>query len=206
MSKSKKYRGLIWAISKVFVILPVFFWLFLIFGFDEPSMAMWTIIAAIIHEAGHITYIMSKKKLRPNIRGVLSGFRIKTAVSLSYDEEIGVYLAGPLANLIFFVLFSILSICFGKNLGFAAIINLATALSNLLPIDGYDGYHALMTLIQKHELGDRLINALSHISSAIIFLFAVFSLYFIDRQNGGYWIFFIFFSSMIKCIRKSLGE
>ena len=206
MNRTQKSKALIRVANKTFVVLPMFFWLFLIFGFDEPSVALWTIIAAAIHESGHIIYIISKKKLRLNIRGVLSGFRIKTTASLSYDEEIEMYLSGPLVNLIFFVLFSILSVFFGENLNFAAIINLATALSNLLPIDGYDGYHALMTLIQKHDLGDRLINALSRISSAIIFLFAVFSLYFIDRQNGGYWIFLIFFSSMIKCIRKSVGE
>ena len=206
MNRTPKSKALIRAMNKTFIVLPIFFWLFLIFGFDEPSMALWTIIAAVIHESGHIIYIISKKKLRLNIRGVLSGFRIKTAASLSYDEEIRMYLSGPLANLVFFVLFSILSCYLYKDFGFAAIINLATALSNLLPIDGYDGYHALMTLIQKHDFGDRLINALSRISSAIIFLFAVFSLYFIDRQNGGYWIFLIFFSSMIKCIRKSVGE
>lgn len=206
MNRTQKSKALIRAMNKTFVVLPIFFWLFLIFGFDEPSMALWTIIAAVIHESGHIIYIISKKKLRLNIRGVLSGFRIKTAASLSYDEEIRMYLSGPLANLVFFVLFSILSCYLNKDFGFAAIINLATALSNLLPIDGYDGYHAVMTLIQKHDLGDRLINSLSRISSAIIFLFAVFSLYFIDRQNGGYWIFLIFFSSMIKCIRKSVGE
>lgn len=206
MNKNKKYKELIGIIDKLFVILPMFFWLFLIFGFDEPSIALPTVLAAIIHEAGHVTYIFFKKRLRPSIRSVLSGFRIKTTLPLSYDEEIGMYLAGPLANLIFFVLFSILSVYFGKNLNFAAIINFATTMSNLLPIDGYDGYHALMTLIQKHELGDRLTRTLSHISSTLIFLFAVFSLYLIDRHNGGYWIFLIFFSSMVKCIRKSLGE
>lgn len=206
MNTSKKYKGLIWVLNKASAILPAFFWLFLSFGFDEPSMAISTILAAIIHEAGHITYLISKKRIRPNIRGVLSGFRIKAATSLSYDEEIGVYLAGPVANLILFVVCSFLSLFFGKSLTFAAIINLATALSNLLPIDGYDGYHAMMTLIRKNELGDRMIYALSHISSALIFFFTILSLYFIDRQNGGYWIFLIFFASMIKCIRKSLGE
>ena len=91
MNTSKKYKGLIWVLNKVSAILPAFFWLFLIFGFDEPSMAISTILAAIIHEAGHIAYLISKKRIRPNIRGVLSGFRIKASTSLSYDEEVGVY-------------------------------------------------------------------------------------------------------------------
>lgn len=206
MNTSKKHKGIIRVLNKISAILPAFFWVFIIFGFDEPSMAITTTIAAIIHEAGHLIYIILKKRLRPNIRGVLSGFRIKTASSLSYDEEIGVYLSGPIANIIFFVLCSFLSFLFGKNMTFAAIINLATALSNLLPIDGYDGYHALMTFIRKNEFGDSMTYALSNISSALIFFFAILSLYFIDRQNGGYWIFLIFFGSMIKCIKKSLGE
>ena len=87
MNRTQKSKALIRAMNKTFVVLPIFFWLFLIFGFDEPSMALWTIIAAVIHESGHIIYIISKKKLRLNIRGVLSGFRIKTNSLLSYKEE-----------------------------------------------------------------------------------------------------------------------
>lgn len=206
MKSNEKNRWFIESINSISSVLPVFFWLFLIFGFDEPGMALSTIFAAIIHESGHLLSIKTKKKLNSNIRGVISGFRIKTVSPISYDDEIKIYLAGPIANLVAFVILLFLSTLFGDNLIISSIINLATALSNLLPIEGYDGYNALMTLIKKYELDERFSVALFTASSACIFLFAVFSLYFIDRANGGYWIFLIFFSSMIKCIKKSLVE
>ncbi len=207
---SKKHRsGLVWLLNKICAILPMFFWLFLIFGFDEPAMALATIIAAIIHEGGHIGYIMIRRGLSPSIKGVISGFRIKANATLSYEDEIGLYLSGPAANLIMLVMLvplSFLAIPFGEPLRLLALINLATALSNLLPIDGYDGYGALAAVINKREAGDGPIRFLSLLSSALIFLFCILSLYFIDRQGGGYWIFLIFFVSMIKCIDKAIGE
>jgi Zn-dependent protease len=206
MALIKKRSGLIWILNKICSILPAFFWLFLIFGFDEPSMAITTIVGALIHETGHIGYIILKKKLKPSIKGVISGFRIKAGTTLSYEEEIGVYLAGPISNLIAFVIFSFAALSLGEHFWVAAIINLATALSNLLPIEGYDGYGVLAAIINKHELGEVTMRHLSHLSSGLIFLFCILSLYFIDRQGGGYWIFMIFFISMVKCINKAIGE
>ncbi len=206
MNKKNRYRSLIWLLNRLCSVLPVFFWMFLIFGFEEPIMAIVTLCSALIHEAGHIGYIMVVRKLQPSIRGVLSGFRIRASVGLSYDEDIGTYLAGPAVNLVIFVLFSFLAISFGEICIVIALINLATALSNLLPIEGYDGYGALMAMIHKREAGDRAIRNLSHLSTGLIFLFCIFSLYLLDRQGGGYWIFAVFFISMIKCIKSGLGE
>lgn len=206
MNKKKRYSVLIWWLNKFSSILPIFFWLFLVFGFEEPVMAIITLCSALIHEAGHIEYIMIVKRIKPSIRGVLSGFRIKANAGLSYDEEIGTYLAGPTVNIIVFLLFSLLAVIFGETFAIIAQVNLATALSNLLPIEGYDGYGALMAMANKLEMGERTMRILSHLSSALIFIFCILSLYLIDRQGGGYWIFAVFFISMIKCINSELRE
>lgn len=206
MRVKRKSVGLIWLLNKACTILPVFFWLFLIFGFEEPLMAIITLVSALIHEMGHIGYIMIAKGLTPSIKGVLSGFRIRTGSGLSYDEEIGTYLAGPAVNIFVFVVCSFLAIPFGGIFAVIALINLATALSNLLPIEGYDGYGALMAIISKREMGNGAVRRLSYLSSTLIFLLCILSLYLIDRQGGGYWIFAVFFISMIKCIKNVIRE
>lgn len=205
MYSRKHYSGLIWLLNKACAILPIFFWLFLIFGFEAPMMAIITLCSALIHEMGHLICIMRIKKIRPSIRGVLSGFRIRIGDGMTYDEEILAYLSGPAINLFLFVLLSFLALILGELCFILAIINLATALSNLLPIEGYDGYGAIRAFIGKKEMGTGASRALTAISTSLIFILCIFSLYLIDRQGEGYWIFGIFFISMIKCIKKRIG-
>lgn len=206
MNTKKVCSALFRMINKACAVLPVFFWMFLIFGFEEPDMAIMTIAAALLHELGHIGYIFLFFKQKPNIRGVLNGMKLRSVSTLSYDEEIGLYLSGISVNLFLFVILSFAASILAVDLWTFAIINLATALSNLLPIEGYDGYGALITMMQKKDNCREIEIALSRLSSALIFIFCIVSLYFIDRQSGGYWIFAVFFVSMIKCIRKGLNE
>ncbi|MBR3875483.1 MAG: hypothetical protein IKJ25_01750 [Clostridia bacterium] len=203
--KGKIKNGLLFKVIKMLEgVLPAFFWTFLIFGFEEPYMALLSIIAAIIHEGGHILSILLRRG-KPMLRGVLSGFRIKSGGVITYAEEMLTYLAGPLANLAAFVIFSLLSLSCGEWAAMASVINLITALSNLLPIDGYDGYGILRTFLHMRESGERALRIVERISSALIFILCIFSLYLIDRMGGGYWIFAVFFASMIKCIKNELG-
>lgn len=206
MKIEKKRNSLIRLINKIGVILPVFFWTFLVFGFEEPIMGVVTIGSALIHEVGHIFCILASRVCDARLKGVVSGFRIKTGSCLSYDEEIAIYLGGPAANFIIFIFFSLLSIFFGEVCALISIINLATALSNLLPIEGYDGYGIIKAIINKRESNSVAMQALSTVSSSSVFILCIFSLYLIDRQGGGYWIFGIFFISMIKHIKLGLGE
>ena len=187
-------------------LLPAIFWGLVILGFEESSAAASTLLSALIHECGHIVYILLNRKNRLSIRGVISGFRIKASAPLSYDEEMGRYFAGPIANILTFVLSLLLWKRLGNFFLIFATINLATGLSNLLPIRGYDGYGILRTFIEKQELGYRALKALGWISSFLIFALCILSLYLIDRYGGGYWIFAVFFVSMIKEFQVGLGE
>ena len=193
------------AIKKCSELLPVFFWALLIFGVDDGDMAVMTIISALIHEAGHIGYISIAKKVRPTLKGVMSGFRIGCVGGLSYDQEIKMYLAGPAVNVISFLLCSFVSRPFGLDMSLFAAINLATAISNLLPIKGYDGYGIIRAYITKNEYGEIAIKALSLVSTGLIFILCILSLYFINRFGGGYWIFFVFFFSMLKHFKEDFG-
>lgn len=206
MDKRRLSKGLIRIIETVSSFLPMFFWLFLIFGFEEPALAVVTLFAALAHEGGHIGYILLSRELPWSIKSVMSGFRIKASGRLSYSEEICVYAAGPAVNIILFLLFSLLSLLLGEIAIVIAAVNLVTALSNLLPIRGYDGYGILRTALEWKGKSTRPLILLDRISSALIFSLSVLSLYFIDRYGGGYWIFAVFFIAMINQIKDGLKE
>lgn len=203
--KRANRRNITSTLNSALSILPAFFWLVLIFGFDEADMAINTLVAALLHESGHIGYLLIRKKVSPDFRGVLSGFRIKTSAILSYDEERAFYFAGPFVNLSVFVLASLLLVLFDDFWSGFAMINLVSGLSNLLPIEGYDGYGIVKVTLEKKNNGGSGLKVLSLVSTSLIFFLCIFSLYLINRHNGGYWIFFIFFFSMLKRFRKDLG-
>ena len=181
--------------------LPVLFWITLILGFEEPSVACLTILSALIHEFGHIAYLKLRGHGKAKLRGVLSGFRIAPSTQLTYAEETMLYLSGPLANVCAAMLCSLFQ---GEWASLLCTLNVATAVSNLLPVEGYDGYGALRSLAERRNpigIGTRLLDITS---SAIIFSFCILSIYFIDRFGEGYWIFAVFFVSMIRQLDKWL--
>ena len=76
------------------MVLSGLFWILALFGFDEPEVAIISLVAVGIHESGHeIALFILKKPLRlPMPRS--DGFRIKPRALLSYTEEIAVLSAG----------------------------------------------------------------------------------------------------------------
>ena len=182
---------------KVTSILPLFFWLFLIFGFEEPTVAIISLCSALAHECGHFLSIILQRRRGVKICAHFSGFRIRTAGAKGYSQEMITYLCGPLVNLLLWAILSLMSVRFGELCAIAALINLATAMSNLLPIEGYDGYGILRCVMEwrGYSCGQRILKG---ISSTLIFTMCIVSLYFIDRVGEGYWIYGLFMLSMIK--------
>ena len=187
-------------IKGILRILPVAFWLTLIFAFDKTYIAALTLLCALIHELGHILgLLLLRKQFR--FFGVCSGFRLSIRSSLSYKEELTVALFGPLINI---VLFLILYPFFNSSeyLNFFALINLFTAISNLIPIESFDGYRIAECIINQYctpRIFASLLRVISFSFSAILCLTA---LYLIRSFNGGYWVFFIFLASLVKAISR----
>ena len=172
-------------------VLPIIFWVSVIFGFDTPCVAILTIIAAVIHELGHYLAIacFSAKGI---LHGHSSGFRIKRQEMLSYTKEIAVLLAGPGMNIAFFAVCAFFADHFDGYIKLLGYINLVTGLSNLLPLEGYDGYGAIMELLHFLERDD-LTRRLETFSFTVSVCLTFISLYLIDRFSEGYWIFGLFF-------------
>lgn len=181
-------------------ILPLSFWLVLMFAFDKPYIAILTLISALAHELGHIfAFMLCSKRYR--LFGVASGFRLASEKALSYKEELFVALCGPLTNVLIFILVSpFILLGGGEYAGIFGIINLFTAISNLIPIEGYDGYRVIECLINLFvsvKISDILLRSLSFLLCVILCLTA---LYLIRSFDGGYWIYFIFLASLFKAI------
>ena len=197
MKNSTRYR--IIEVCELFSgsVLPIIFWVSLIFGFDAPYLAILTIISAVLHEIGHGIAIMLVGAKGSNIRGHSTGFRIKEGDLLSYSDEIAILLADPCINLLLFLAtlpFGDAMLGYVRVLGF---INLATGLSNLLPFEGYDGYGALCMLFRSRG-ATHLIRRLEIFSFILSILITFASLHLIDVFGEGYWIFGLFFFTMLS--------
>ena len=183
--------------------LTLLFWVLITFGFDTPKVAILTFFAALIHETGHIFALHTMNKCSYGMpRAKLSGFRIKIGI-LSYKEELYSALAGPLFNLLAggICLFEY------KNSVFMlfSLLNFMTAISNLLPIKGYDGYKAILcALMILSKDTAKAESALRWTSFSLSSLLTLFSLFLILKLGEGYWIFFVFFSILLSEIFDSL--
>ena len=178
-------------------VLPILFWLSLIFGFDAPYIAVLTVICAIAHELGHIAAIYLFTENAARITGHSSGFRIKRDSTLSYKKEIMILLAGPSVNLGLFLFAFPFRNALDGYIGIFALINLVTALSNLMPFEGYDGYGAICEILRANGGADH-IRILESFSFFLTVAITFISLYLIDRFSEGYWIFGIFFVMLLS--------
>ena len=190
-NRSKMKRLLI----VLYRILPFLFFTLIIFGFDDMKVGAYTLICAVFHELGHIS---AARILVPKIsvRSVLSGFRISFSHLNSYKDELIIAIAGPLTNLLIFAL--CLPFCKYGDFSLFAIMNLITALSNLLPIEGYDGYRMLSCAFSITSASETHHKVLMKTSFFLTSILCFLSLYFMAKFNGGYWIFFIFAISFLK--------
>lgn len=184
-------------------ILPLLFWILLMLGFDSVCIAVLTLLSALIHECGHLIAASSKKKVGlPQAH--ISGFRIKVS-DMSYKEELIVAAAGPLINVLLWgiLLFLGKTAAHRDYLYTFGIINLLTAFSNLLPIEGYDGYKILSCvgalLSDDASACEKILSGFSFVFSSIM---CFLSLYLILKLGEGYWLFIVFFSVTLSAIAK----
>lgn len=183
-------------------VLPVLFWILLIFAFDEPCAAVLTALAALIHESGHLLYLLLTSG-DGRLIGVLSGFRIQIQ-RRGYTDEIKLLLAGPLFNLIFAIIALFAVVLLGEYATLFSMLNLATAVSNLLPVRGHDGYGIIRAILDMKYAPAAFYNALGGVSFFLTALLSLISLYLMDRCDCGYWLYALFIAALISEINSRL--
>ena len=188
--------------SLVLGILPVIFWLCLIYSFDERLGASITILAMIIHEAGHLLCIFITTNKFQIPRGTYNGLRISGRNCASYPEHILHYASGAGANLLAASAALLLAETQNEYVKLFITINIATAVSNLFPIDGYDGYRIVEMLIEYFGLGFMAYMTLEIISFVFTALFCIFSLFLVYTFGNGYWFMAIFLFATINKLQK----
>lgn len=192
--KSTKRMRLFSFAEKAF---PALFWIFFLFGNNTAKMAVATLISLTVHECGHLFYLfLSGADL--SIRATFSGFRIRPKKILSYKEERRLALAGPVSNLLFFLFLVPFPCC--RTL---APVSLLTAVSNLIPMEGYDGYRALSAFLSENER-TKTLSLLPKMSSAFTVLFLFLSLYFLNKTGDGLFAVGLFLLSLLGVVSKSL--
>ena len=186
-------------------LLTAFFWILVIYGFDSPWIAGITLTAAAIHECGHLAAgRIAGGAGRPRARTF--GLAIRTVGIRSYRAELMLYLGGPAANVAVWLITLPFSALAGGYVGAVGTVNLLSGLSNLLPVEGYDGYGAIRTLLDACGAGAVGYRLLSCISLLFTVTMTFLSLYFIYRVGEGYWIFAVFLRASLQQCSKWLSE
>ena len=176
---------------------------------------VWVIViylaAALFHELGHLAAARLLCIPVKEIRFEFSGVRICTDTGLtSYRQEILLSLAGPLVNLIlaalsFFAVgaersfgtllslgMELLSggeISVANSLGFFALSSLIQALTNLLPVNSFDGgriLYCLTALLWGELVADRILSVTSVASALLLWTVALYLMLRISAGLGIY--------------------
>ncbi len=179
-------------------LLPALFWILLLVAFDSLSIAILTLLAAALHELGHIfaaTLILNREISMP--KAVIYGLRIDTGGIMSYKEELFIALGGPLANLLVF--FSAIPLFnTAEYVLVFALLNLLTAISDLIPLRSYDGQRILSALVST-RVDPYVADMVTHYTSLTLSAIGCFiSLFLVGITGDGYWIFGVFFVSLLN--------
>ncbi len=204
MHNHKSMRANVQIFKQIMAFLPSLFWLLLIYGFDEPLPAGITVICALLHELGHITFLLLKNNGKLHIRSTLSGFRIKRYLTHSYIEDAWLYASGPIANILSAVLIlSFPNLPYDYKELFISL-NLVTAISNLLPIRTYDGYGIIFSLLMHYEAKDTFLSLLYIVSFFLTAILSFLSLYIVSRIGNSYWMAGLFIVMLVGEVSERL--
>ena len=193
-------------LSRAERLLMTLFWLLLLLAFNAPPLAMLTLLCALLHELGHITAaaLLGRRTGAPMERP--NGLLLPLQGSLSYVEECFVAAMGPIANLLV-ALLCLLARPLGHSFfSTFAILSLFTAVANLLPVGGYDGERMLRSLLSLRLDAVRAHAVCAALSLGLSAVLTLVSLYGMLRVGGGYWIFGVFFATLLVEIKRSLAH
>lgn len=168
-----------------------------IIGREESSGLSVMFVSALLHELGHLIFLLSYGCENLTLGLYPGGARItgQGIDTLPYQKALVSVLAGPFVNLLLFgVLTGAATLTDISDLDFAAGINLKLALFNLLPLSFLDGGRALhyifmltkndVLFLERKRAVDIVVLLLLAVLTAVIFLtgrdalfLAVFTVY-----------------------------
>ena len=182
-------------------------------------------VAAVLHECGHLLAARLFKMKIQQIYFDFSGVRIMVDNSLAtYKSEIILALAGPIANIISAIIMSFLLMPAGSleeitiNIqeflatgeliplgvgGFFIVASCIQALINMIPIKSFDGgriLYCLISLVADEDLAGRIV---SFVASVCVFVIWTVSLYLMLKISSGLGIFVFSASVSVLMLKDS---
>ena len=152
---------------RINALLP--FGLLFLFLLNGTAVTLLMLLAATLHEAGHITAAISLGAKIRRFDVELWGGKIIYGGNLSYRDEAVIALSGIALNLLTFATAFLL--VGDSSLGlFFALANLAFAVLNLLPIKTLDGYVALNACLYAVTEQEKADSALKGLNSAFMLI------------------------------------
>ena len=119
---------------------------------EQKIHLLLAVLAAALHECGHIFAAKLKKINLSSLSLDILGARLNTETGLcSYSDEIILCIFGPLMNFIVSaVSFSVFFLFFeNEYIMFFGVSSMALGILNLLPIKSFDGGRILFCIISK---------------------------------------------------------
>ncbi len=109
---------------------------------DKSSKVALCLLCAFIHECGHLVMMLCLRKKPKSIKLRVFDIAIKENCDKTFLSDLFITLAGPLFNLIF----ACILYFFNTPL---CVCNMTLCVFNMLPIDTFDGGHALYIILRK---------------------------------------------------------
>ena len=143
----------------------------LLYYLDEEGILLWTAVACLLHEGGHLAAIYALGGRVVRLRLTLAGAEmvLSSVYAMGPGGECLAALAGPVSNLAA----AALATRMGEGWFLFAGLNLGLAALNLLPLAQLDGgraiYHLLVLLWSPGGAG-RVVELLSRVTLALLLL------------------------------------
>lgn len=183
---SIKLFGIKFSISYAFALSLTIF-----VAFDKSGNLLPLILAILIHEVSHLLVMCYLNAKPDEIYLAMGTINIKNKHILTISEEICVLLAGPIANLILYLIFT----CFNTNF---ANINLILFIYNMLCIDGLDGGSILKAVLNNYLSVNFVKQIMLIIKMFNVACFIAFFLFCLKNNFANYTFLFFIVYILIK--------
>lgn len=146
---------------------------------DRTGIMLFGILAMIIHETGHLCFMIISKKYPQTISFQLGGIIIKSRGFSGYNYDFLIALGGCLFN---FTAIAIACVYYYETKSEMSVLfaaaNFGLMFFNLLPVNGLDGMDLIrLRLLKKHsiEKASRICNLISIVFLSFSILISVFA-------------------------------
>ncbi len=117
---------------------------------DKTGLALPTLLAVTMHEAGHLFAMWLLESTPKSIRLIPASVQITRSICTKYKNDILIALAGPAVNFALSLTLYINHLAFkNETVLYYSLINLIVGVFNLLPVTGLDGGTVLFSIIAK---------------------------------------------------------